>query len=77
MIDDGVASQIRNSIADDLQRETEALRKQLAEKEAEAVNNSNAARILTEFINQGSAEVNDQGEVRLVPNRIKNDEEES
>ena len=59
LIDDGIASQIRNAVEDDLQRETEELRKLLAEKEAEIANNRSAAQILTGFINQGQAEVND------------------
>ena len=64
-------------MSEELRRETQSLKKQLIDTETEANNNRNAAKILTEFINQGQAEINDSGEVRLIPNSIRNEESEA
>ena len=76
LVEDNVAAAMREQISEELKRETVSLKKQLIDTEKEAINNRNAAEILTKFIHDGQAEVNDQGEVRLLPNQIKNEESE-
>ena len=74
MVDDGIAAQLRDQLADDLERETKNLQKRLADVEKEAASNRSAAQILTQFIENGDAELNDDGQVKLIPNRIRNEE---
>ena len=61
MVDDGIAAQLRDQLADDLERETKNLQKRLADVEKEAASNRSAAQILTQFIENGDAELNDDG----------------
>ena len=51
MVEDNVAVAMREHISEELKRETISLKKQLIDTEKEAVNNRNAAEILTKFIN--------------------------
>ena len=53
MVEDNVAAAMREQISEELKRETISLKKQLIDTEKEAVNNRNAAEILTKFINDG------------------------
>ena len=53
MVEDNVAAVMREQISEELKRETTSLKKQLIDTEKEAVNNRNAAEILTKFINDG------------------------
>ena len=76
VVEDSVAAAMREQISEELKRETVSLKKQLIDTEKEAANNRSAAEILTKFINDGQAELNDLGEVKLVPNQIKNEESE-
>ena len=76
LVEDSIAAVMREQISEELKRETVSLKKQLIDTEKEAINNRNAAEILTKFINDGQAELNDNGEVRLIPNQIKNEESE-
>ena len=54
----------------ELEHETKNLRKKLEDSQKEALSNQSAANILTQFINEGHAELDGQGQVRLVPNLI-------
>ena len=51
MVEDNVAVAMREHLSEELKRETISLKKQLIDTEKEAVNNRNAAEILTKFIN--------------------------
>ena len=53
MVEDNVAAAMREHLSEELKRETISLKKQLIDTEKEAVNNRNAAEILTKFINDG------------------------
>ena len=76
VVEDSVAAAMREQLSEELKRETVSLKKQLIDTEKEAANNRSAAEILTKFINDGQCELNDLGEVRMVPNQIKNEESE-
>ena len=64
----------REKLSSEVARQTKSLKDQLAQKEAEAQNNSNAATILNQFISQGDAELDEMGQVVLTPNCIKNED---
>jgi len=72
--EDGLCAQIKEQINEDLERETASLKKQLVEKQQEANSNQNAAHILMQFISNGDAVMDEGGNVKLVPNHIKNEE---
>ena len=65
---------VREKIQEEVERQTKNLKNQLAQREAEAQNNQNAASILSQFINSGDAEIDEMGNVKLTPNRIRNEE---
>ena len=57
-----------------MELQTKNLKNQLAQRESEAQNNQNAASILRQFISSGEAEIDEMGNVKLTPNRIRNEE---
>ena len=65
---------MKEALTQELQLETQELRAKLDAVESKARSNASAADILTQFINEGHAELDDSGQVRLVPNTIRNEE---
>ena len=73
-IEDQFEQTVREKIQQEVELQTKNLKNQLAQKESEAQNNQNAASILSQFINSGDAEIDEMGNVKLTPNRIRNEE---
>jgi hypothetical protein len=70
---DGLAAQMNAQMEEELGRRTKSLRDSLAASEREAQSNRSAAQILTQFINNGQAYVDENGNVQLHgPNNIRN-----
>ena len=61
---------MREQMTQELEHETKNLRKKLEDSQKEALSNQSAVNILKQFINENHAELNGQGQVRLVPNLI-------
>ena len=60
-IEDQEEMSVREKIQEEVERQTKNLKNQLAQREAEAQNNQNAASILSQFINSGDAEIDEMG----------------
>ena len=61
-------------MARELEVESKNLRKRLAEQDQVLASRNSATDILTQFIHDGHAEIDDHGQVRLLPNSIRNEE---
>ena len=67
MLEQQVQQSYRDQINEEVARQTKTLKSQLIEKEAEAQSNQNVASILSEFIRQGDAAIDDMGQVTPKP----------
>ena len=67
----------REKLSQEVERQTKNLKNELVKQEAEARNNLKAAEILSGFIHQGDAVVDEMGNVQLTPNRIRNEDSHS
>ena len=76
-LEEEVEKSYREKISQEVERQTKNLKNQLAQQEHEARNNMKAAEILSGFIHQGDAAVDEMGNVVLTPNRIKNEDSHS
>ena len=76
-LEDEVQRTYSEQIEEEVARQTKSLKNQLAQQEHEARNNLKAAEILSGFIHQGDAVVDEMGNVQLTPNRIRNEDSHS
>ena len=67
-----MAQVMKDQLTQELEKETTELKQQLMQRQQEAASNQAASQILSQFINDGQAEMDDRGQVRLTPNKIKN-----
>ena len=59
IVEDGVAAAMREQMTQELEVESKNLRKRLEEQEKLSASNQSAANILSQFIHDGHAELND------------------
>ena len=76
-LEDQVQQNYREKLSQEVERQTKNLKNELAKQEAEARNNLKAAEILSGFIHQGDAAVDEMGNIILTPNRIRNEDSHS